>query len=62
MNRVLATVAFPLNVTSPDGSNGALSRQFNRSYNIYTNYSQTSNSFTILIRYNVELRCVNVAC
>ena len=63
LNRVNATVAFPLNVTSADGSTGAVSKQFNRSYEILTNYSAASNSFTILVRRTgVDMRCVNVAC
>jgi len=63
LNRVLAAVSFPLNVTSADGSVGAVSRQFNRSYDILTNYSAASNSFTVLVRRDgAELRCVNVAC
>jgi hypothetical protein len=63
LNRVNATVAFPLNVTSADGLTGAVSKQFNRTYEVLTNYSAASNSFTVaVLRNGVEIRCVNVAC
>jgi hypothetical protein len=63
MSLTTATVAFPLNVTSQDGSTGAFSRPFNRSYDILVNYSNANRSFTVLVRRDGnELRCVNVAC
>jgi hypothetical protein len=63
LDRVVAAVAFPLNVTSADGATGALSRRFNRTYDVLANYSVASNSFTVLVRRDgSELRCVSVAC
>jgi|GEM_PF-1558245 len=63
MKRTLATVVFPFDVTTPDGATGAIAKQFNRSYDILTNYSAASNSFTVLVRRDgTEMRCVNVAC
>jgi len=63
MSSATATVEFPFNVTSTDGLTGAFSRQFSKSYDILSNYSESNNSFTVLVRRDgAELRCINVAC